>query len=135
MYNIQSAAKFFEHLRSSVSQNSYLMQFFEINIEQVMIFRLYTVYKKHEMIKIGSQTREKSQVLSQVLELFYCWLYVTIPAFVLRRITFYSQLDTKAEWNLTASRILLISINLQLSTAMVNEIWFKTHDKCFLLIG
>ena len=44
------------------------MQFYEINIYQVMIFRLYTVYNKHEMIKIGNQTAEKSQVLSQVLE-------------------------------------------------------------------
>ena len=44
------------------------MLFYEINISQVMIFRLYTVYKKHEMIKIGNQTREKLQILSQVLE-------------------------------------------------------------------
>ena len=35
---------------------------------QVMIFRLYAVYSKHEMKKIGNKTREKSQVLSQVLE-------------------------------------------------------------------
>ena len=33
-----------------------------------MIFRLYAVYKKHEIIKTGNQTREKSQVLTQVLE-------------------------------------------------------------------
>ena len=33
-----------------------------------MIFRLYTVYNKNEMIKIDNQTREKSQVLSQVHE-------------------------------------------------------------------
>ena len=39
------------------------MQFYEINICQVMIFRLYTVYNKHEMLKIDSQTREKLQVL------------------------------------------------------------------------
>ena len=43
------------------------MQFYEINIFQVMIFRLYAVYNKHEMLKNGNQTREKSQVLSQVL--------------------------------------------------------------------
>ena len=43
------------------------MQFYEINIYQVMIFRVYTVYNKNEMIKIGNQTREKSQVISQVL--------------------------------------------------------------------
>ena len=40
----------------------------EINICQVMIFRLYTAYNKHEMIKVGDQTREKSQELTQVLE-------------------------------------------------------------------
>ena len=44
------------------------MQVYEINICQVMILRLHTVYIKHEMIKIGKQTRKKSQVLSQVLE-------------------------------------------------------------------
>ena len=44
------------------------MQFYEMNRCQVMIFSLYTVYNKHEVIKIHSQTREKSQVLSQVLE-------------------------------------------------------------------
>ena len=41
------------------------MQFYEITICQVMIYRLYTVYNKHDMIKISNQTREKSQVLSQ----------------------------------------------------------------------
>ena len=35
------------------------MQFYKINICQIMIFRLYAVYNKHEMIKIGNQTREK----------------------------------------------------------------------------
>ena len=35
-----------------------------------MIFRLYAVYNKHETLKIGNQTREKYQVLSQVLEYF-----------------------------------------------------------------
>ena len=44
------------------------MQFCEVKIYQVMIFKLYTVYKMHEMIKIFNQTREKSQVLSQALE-------------------------------------------------------------------
>ena len=33
-----------------------------------MIFRLYIVYNKHEMKKIGNQTTEKSQVLLQMLE-------------------------------------------------------------------
>ena len=46
------------------------MQIYEINICQVMIFRLYTVYNKHEMIKIDNKSREKSQVLSQMLEKF-----------------------------------------------------------------
>ena len=49
-------------------KNSYLMQFYEINICHVMIFRIYIVYKEHEMIKIGNETTEKLQVLSQVLE-------------------------------------------------------------------
>ena len=44
------------------------MQFYKINICQVMMFKLYVIYNKHEMIKIGNQTKEKSQVLSQVLE-------------------------------------------------------------------
>ena len=46
------------------------MQFCEKNIDQFIIFRLYTVYKKHDVIKAGNRTREKSQVLSQVLESF-----------------------------------------------------------------
>ena len=46
----------------------YLMQFYEMNICQVMIFRLLIVYNKHEMIKNDSQTREKSQVFSQLVE-------------------------------------------------------------------
>ena len=33
-----------------------------------MIFKIYAVCNKHVMIKIGNQTREKSQMLSQVLE-------------------------------------------------------------------
>ena len=49
---VQSAAKLFKHLRKFVSKKSYLMQFYEINICQAMIFRLHTVYNKHEMIKI-----------------------------------------------------------------------------------
>ena len=40
------------------------MKFYEINNCQITIFRLYTVYNKHEMIKIGNQTREKLQALS-----------------------------------------------------------------------
>ena len=67
--------KLFEHLRKVVSKDSYLKQFYEVNICQVMISWLYAIYNKHEMIKTGSQTREKSQVLSQVLEKFCCRLY------------------------------------------------------------
>ena len=55
-------------------KNSYLIQFYEINIFQVMIFIFYTVYDKHELIKIGNQTREKSQVQSQVSKNFCCRL-------------------------------------------------------------
>ena len=40
----------------------------EINISQFMIFRLYTVYNKHQIAKISNQTGEKSKVLSQVFE-------------------------------------------------------------------
>ena len=39
------------------------MQFNEVNICQVMIFRLYTVYTKYEVIKIGNHNREKPQIL------------------------------------------------------------------------
>ena len=41
-----------------------------------MIFRLYAVYNKQAMIKIDSQSREKSHVVSQVLVKFFCQLYV-----------------------------------------------------------
>ena len=44
------------------------MQLCEINIYQIIIFRLYVVSNKNEMIKIGNQTREKSLVLLEVLE-------------------------------------------------------------------
>ena len=45
-----------------MSKNAYLIQFYEINICQVMIFRLYTVYNKHERIKISIRTRDISGV-------------------------------------------------------------------------
>ena len=44
------------------------MQFNKTNVCQVMIFMFYNVYNKHEIIKIGNQTREKLQVLSPVIE-------------------------------------------------------------------
>ena len=33
------------------------MKFNEMNIYEIMFFRIYTVNKKHDMIKIGNQTR------------------------------------------------------------------------------
>ena len=38
------------------------MQFYEINISEIMIIRFYVIYNKHEIIKISNQTTEKSQV-------------------------------------------------------------------------
>ena len=48
-------------------KNSYLMQFYEVNICEGMMFMFYTVYNKHVITKNDTQTRENSQVLSQVL--------------------------------------------------------------------
>ena len=58
-----------------MSENTYLMQFYDINFSQIMIFRLYNVHNKFDDDKIGDQTNEKSQILLQVLELFFCQLY------------------------------------------------------------
>ena len=44
------------------------MQFSEIYNYQVMNFKIYTIYNKHEMIKVGNETREKSQVLLQQVQ-------------------------------------------------------------------
>ena len=52
------------------------MQLHEMNLWQVMIFRLYILYNKHKMIKIGTKNREISQVLSQVLDYFFGGVYV-----------------------------------------------------------
>ena len=38
------------------------MQFYEINIRNVIILKLYTVCNKHDMIQIIKITREKSKV-------------------------------------------------------------------------
>ena len=35
------------------------MQFYEINVCQIKICRLYTVYNKHEIIQIGNQKKRK----------------------------------------------------------------------------
>ena len=43
-------------------KNSYLMQFHAVNICQIMVLGFSPVYNKHEMIKIGNQTREISQM-------------------------------------------------------------------------
>ena len=48
-----------------------------MNFCQDMIFRVYSIYNKHEKIKIGNKTREKSQVVSQVLEEFFFQLWFT----------------------------------------------------------
>ena len=57
-----------------------------------MIFGLFAVYKKSEMIKIGNQNKEMSQVLSQVLERFCCRLYSGLLEKPLRKtINFYVQ--------------------------------------------
>ena len=39
-----------------------------MNICQIMNFKLYIIYNKHEKINTGDQAREKSEVLLQVLE-------------------------------------------------------------------
>ena len=44
------------------------MQFYEILICQIKFFKLYTQNNKYEIIKIDYETKEKSQVLSQLLE-------------------------------------------------------------------
>ena len=50
---LQSAAKLFDHLMIRVKKlipNAVI----EINVCQVMIFRLYTDYNKQELIRIGN---------------------------------------------------------------------------------
>ena len=44
------------------------MQFYENNIYEVLKFKLYAVYNKQKIIKIGNQIKEKSQVISQVFK-------------------------------------------------------------------
>ena len=44
-----------------MSKNSNLMQFYKINVCHVMIFRLHAVYDKHELMKLGNQSKEKLQ--------------------------------------------------------------------------
>ena len=44
------------------------MHLYEINVCQIMIFKFYTIYDKHEIIEIANQDIEKPHTLSQVLE-------------------------------------------------------------------
>ena len=44
------------------------MQFYEINISQIMIFLLYIVYNMHDKDKNCDQIREKLEELPQILE-------------------------------------------------------------------
>ena len=55
-----------------MSKKSYLIMFYEINISQATMFRLYTVYKKHEMIKTGNQ-KEKNLKYSNNFVFDYMW--------------------------------------------------------------
>ena len=60
------------------------MQFYEINIFQAMIYKLHTVYNKHEMIKIGNQITENRKYYRKYSNNFAAdciqlWLSLTIP--------------------------------------------------------
>ena len=79
------------------------MQFYEINICQVMNFRLYVVYNKRRMIKIGNQTRGKSQAFSLMLEWFYCQLYLYFKSNVKNYLT-HSKTDCR---NMSKKKLLL----------------------------
>ena len=41
------------------------MQFYEINVSQIKILKLYAVYNNHKIIQFSNQTREKFHVLSK----------------------------------------------------------------------
>ena len=71
------------------------MQLHEMNLWQVMIFRLYILYNKHKMIKIGTQNREISQVLSQVLEYFFGGVYIYSCSCTRNRFTLLRKESTK----------------------------------------
>ena len=45
-----------------MSKNSYQLELYAINICEDMIFKLYTALNKHGMIRIGNQTKEKTQI-------------------------------------------------------------------------
>ena len=46
------------------------MQFYNVNICQVMIFKFYAAYNKHDMVKIGNKTREKHKYYRKCLNNF-----------------------------------------------------------------
>ena len=64
--------KIFQAFEIILTQTFILNVVLWINICQVLIFRLHTVYNKHDVVKIGIQIREKSQVL----EYFHYRLYL-----------------------------------------------------------
>ena len=45
-------------------KDSHLIQFYEINVCQLMIFRLYTVYSKHEKIKVSNKIIRAFEIIS-----------------------------------------------------------------------
>ena len=62
-----SAGKLFESkVRLFVPKNSYLMQFYEIKICQVMIFRLYTVHNKYDDKNSQSNHRNIASIIASV---------------------------------------------------------------------
>ena len=61
------------------------MQFYEINVCEVMIFKHYTVYNKHVMIKIGNHTEDNRKYYHKDFNKFdevcswdYCWKLLQI---------------------------------------------------------
>ena len=56
-------------------KNLYLMQFYEINICQVMIFRLYTVYNKHNDDK---NWRSNHRKIASIIAFAPVWLLSTV---------------------------------------------------------
>ena len=47
-----------------------------------MIIKFYSVYYKHDAVKNCDQTREKWQILSEVLEYFCCQMYTQVAQIV-----------------------------------------------------
>ena len=57
-----------------MAKNSNLLKLYKINFCQVVIFRLYTVYNKHEIIKIGNQIRNRSLTIQFTMQYADCRL-------------------------------------------------------------